>query len=78
MKQKPKAFLLHGFVGSGKTTFAKRLEKGTFWWPESSHRGGVEMTSTQFAALIGGLDLQGMRRRRWYRVQPAQTGAQAS
>lgn len=26
MNQKPKAFLLHGFVGSGKTTFAKRLE----------------------------------------------------
>ena len=26
MKQTPKAFLLHGFVGAGKTTFAKRLE----------------------------------------------------
>lgn len=24
---KPKAFLLHGFIGSGKTTFAKKLER---------------------------------------------------
>jgi len=27
MNQRPKAFLLHGFLGAGKTTFAKRLEK---------------------------------------------------
>lgn len=26
MTQKPKAFLLHGFIGAGKTTFARRLE----------------------------------------------------
>ncbi|WP_196257895.1 AAA family ATPase [Pelagibacterium limicola] len=26
MTSKPKAFLLHGFLGAGKTTFAKRLE----------------------------------------------------
>ncbi len=27
MDPKPKAFLLHGFIGAGKTTFAKRLEE---------------------------------------------------
>lgn len=27
MKQRPKAFLIHGFLGAGKTTFAKRLEE---------------------------------------------------
>ncbi|MCM5556419.1 AAA family ATPase [Pleomorphomonas sp. JP5] len=27
MNRKPKAFLLHGFIGAGKTTFAKRLEE---------------------------------------------------
>jgi transposase len=57
------------FDGSGLWVCAKRLEKGTFWWPDSSHRGAVEMTSAEFSALIGGLDLQGMGRRRWYRVR---------
>ena len=27
MTLKPKAFLIHGFLGAGKTTFAKRLER---------------------------------------------------
>jgi transposase len=66
------------FDGSGLWVCAKRLEKGTFWWPDASHRGAVEMTSAEFSALIGGLDLQGMRRRRWYRVQQAENDSRGS
>lgn len=44
--------------GTGLWLIAKRLAKGTFSWP-SSHEGqkSVELTTTELAALLGGLDL---------------------
>lgn len=46
----------------------KRLERGTFAWPVSadSESKKVELSSSDLAALLGGLDLHGAKRRRWY------------
>jgi transposase len=57
------------FDGSGLWACAKRLEKGTFYWPDSTQKNAVELTREEFVALLGGLDLQHTRRRRWYRVR---------
>lgn len=52
------------FDGSGLWVCAKRLEKGTFAWPEGG-TGAIELTQNQLNLLLGGLDLKQMRRRRW-------------
>jgi len=54
---------------SGFWLFAKRLERGTFAWPKASSEqdGGMEMTSEELAALLGGFDISQMSRRRWWR-----------
>lgn len=46
----------------------KRLERGTFAWPlpAESDAKQVEMSSSDLAALLGGLDLRDVKRRRWY------------
>lgn len=54
------------FDGSGLWVCAKRLEKGTFAWPEGGG-GAIELTQNQLNLLLGGLDLKQMRRRRWLR-----------
>jgi transposase len=54
--------------GSGLWVCAKRLEKGRFHWPETA--GGetkVVLSSEELALLLGGIDLAGTSRRRWYR-----------
>lgn len=53
---------------SGFWLLHKRLEKGTFARPAEPTSDGlhIEMTATDLAALLGGLDLQKMRRRRWF------------
>ena len=56
------------FDGSGLWVCAKRLEKGTFSWPETSTRA-VELSREELTALLGGLDLTTTKRRRWYRVE---------
>lgn len=45
--------------GTGLWLIAKRLAKGTFAWPDSPRDGqkSVELTATELAALLGGLDL---------------------
>lgn len=57
------------FDGSGLWVCAKRLEKGTFSWPETDHSHAVELTREELSALLGGLDLAQTRKRRWYRVR---------
>jgi len=57
------------FDGSGLWVCAKRLEKGTFSWPDSDRIHAVELSREELAALLGGLDLGHTRRRRWYRVR---------
>ena len=53
---------------SGFWLLHKRLEKGTFAWPvpEDDDAQQVELSSTDLAALLGGLDLKRASRRRWY------------
>ena len=54
--------------GTGLWVSTKRLEQGTFAWPErgagSDRR--VELRADELAALLGGLDLSQSSRRRWY------------
>ncbi len=50
---------------SGFWLLYKRLERGTFAWPEESDRGRrVEMRARDFYALLEGLDLASARWRR--------------
>jgi len=52
---------------------AKRLERGTFSWPQSGAGGrALEIRADEMAALLGGLDLAGSSRRDWYeRLSPS-------
>ena len=45
---------------------AKRLERGTFAWPEANATS-VELTGEELVLLLGGIDLASARRRPWYR-----------
>jgi transposase len=52
----------------GLAVWAKRLERGTFQFPStSSAAASVEVTSTDLALILGGIDLQSARRRPRYR-----------
>ena len=50
---------------SGYWVCAKRLERGTFVWPDSGD-DSYEMSSEELGVLLAGVDLRGARRRRWY------------
>jgi transposase len=50
--------------GSGLWVMAKRLEKGTFGWPQSD-QAGIELTPSQLHLLLGGMDLRQTKARRW-------------
>lgn len=53
---------------SGYWLLHKRLEKGTFAWPQlDDDCMSVQMTATELAALLGGIDIQSAVRRKWYR-----------
>lgn len=53
--------------GSGLWLSTKRLEKGTFGWPQISEAGGVSASLSQeeLALLVSGLELRS--RPNWYR-----------
>jgi transposase len=53
--------------GSGMWVMAKRLEEGTFAWPDRPGSARVVVRHDELAALIGGLDISRATRRRWYR-----------
>lgn len=58
--------------GSGLWVCAKRLEKGRFHWPETaSEQTKVLLSPEELVLLLGGIDLQHTKRRRWYRVETA-------
>ena len=44
---------------------AKRLEEGTFAWPDSEDKS-IALSSTELAILLDGIDLQASERRKWY------------
>lgn len=54
--------------GSGLWVLSKRLEQGTFSWPQPSHPKAVKLklTPEAFALLSDGVDLKGARMRAWY------------
>ena len=54
------------FDGSGLWVCAKRLEKGTFHWPDEGD-APVELSQAHFNLLLSGLDLSRTRPRRWLR-----------
>jgi len=51
---------------SGLWVCAKRLEKGTFAWPQNGAHE-LQLTSQELALLLGGLDLKQTKRRAWFR-----------
>lgn len=52
--------------GSGLWVCAKRLEKGTFAWPQATD-AVVELSQAELNLLLGGLDLERTRSRHWLR-----------
>ncbi len=54
--------------GSGFWVLAKRLEKGTFWWPPPEAAGGaqIEIRHEALAMLLGGIDLKAGSLRPWF------------
>ena len=52
--------------GTGLWVLAKRLEKGTFSWPIPGSSKKRAIGHEQLSALIGGLDFEKAKRRRWY------------
>ncbi len=53
---------------SGVWCLAKRLDEGTFAWPQASEGGQVvEYRDDQLALLLGGFDARDLTARRWRR-----------
>lgn len=54
--------------GTGLWLMSKRLEKGTFSWPQSAEGGKVKLrlAPEAFAMLTDGVDLRGGNLRAWY------------
>lgn len=62
--------------GSGFWIHAKRLERGTFAWPED--RDGADhvlLTAEELSWIIGGLDLRQVNRRKWWRLEPTSSAS---
>jgi len=54
------------FDGSGLWVCAKRLEKGTFAWPNAGTEA-IELSQQQLNLMLGGLDLKQTKERPWIR-----------
>jgi transposase len=52
--------------GSGLWVCAKRLEKGTFRWPQPGEES-IELSRSELNLLLAGIDLRDCRKRRWLR-----------
>lgn len=62
--------------GSGLWVCAKRLEKGTFWWPAAAKESSsVECKQTQLNLLLSGIDLAQTKERTWWRRDHSQTNS---
>jgi transposase len=54
--------------GSGLWLCAKRLEKGRFSWPaQSEEQLRITLSHEELALLLGGIELNQTRPKRWYR-----------
>jgi transposase len=52
---------------SGTWVLAKRLDKGTFAWPDEPTADSVEYRAEELALLLGGIDANGLVSRQWHR-----------
>lgn len=57
---------------SGVWVLAKRLDKGTFAWPDDPAET-VEYRAEELTLLLGGLDAGDLVSRNWHRRQPSKT-----
>lgn len=55
---------------SGFWVLYKRLEQGTFAWPDERDAVSVTITSGDLLVLLSGVDVTRTRRRRWYTREP--------
>ena len=56
------------FDGTGPWVLAKRLERGTFAWPEAAEgTQRVEIGGEDLGLILAGIDVEETARRRWYR-----------
>lgn len=53
---------------SGYWVLYKRLERGTFAWPEARDGGAVEIRTSELMLLLSGAEAMRVRRRKWYDV----------
>ena len=54
--------------GTGLWVCAKRLEKGTFWWPAATKGStSIECQQAQLNLILGGIDLTQTKERTWWR-----------
>ena len=53
------------YDSTGVWVSAKRLEQGTFRWPEASDPA-IELSYEELVMIIGGVDVTRTRHRRWY------------
>ena len=58
--------------GSGLWVCAKRLERGSFSWPQQAPEGSRKalISGEEMALLLGGIDLSRTRRKSWWRLEP--------
>jgi transposase len=54
--------------GSGLCVWTKRLEKGTFSWPENEVKS-LRYRAEELQMLIAGIEVEGAKRKRWYRKE---------
>ena len=60
--------------GTGLWIMTKRLEKGTFSWPQSAEgQGKLLLRPEAFAMLTDGVDLRSGKLRAWYEREEAKT-----
>lgn len=52
---------------SGAWVLAKRLDKGTFSWPDSTASATVEYRTEELTLLLGGMDAEHLVSRQWVR-----------
>jgi len=59
------------FDGTGICILAKRLEKGTFCWPQSAGEAGakIRLAPQALQLLLDGVDLKAGGRRAWYECE---------
>ena len=52
---------------SGTWVLAKRLDRGTFAWPDATSAATVEYRAEELALLLGGIDAGALVSRKWHR-----------